>query len=434
MKQCPSCHNIIEDHVNFCPGCGADLRYPNAPAGPKDNFKTNADHGGRIRIRITKPVFYTSVIIMGVAFIAVIALMITSTIRMNSKYDLGMEYYEAGQYEEAVVAFTAAIETVGHNTADAYVGRANAYYALGGEDNLKKARDDYEMAIKTDSEYEEAYWGLVNVYIAMEKYENALETLDDLKKILDDDTEVDNKIEEVGALIEQREAQKYETAENSLNELLAEQMQDLVTSDYFLTSSGTELYSFSTETNGLVNGVVVDIDFDSWPELISLYCNDCVLTAVKYEIDESGNITETELGTVGELTYCSQMEVMLYYNQANLSYCLAIYDTYVGAYTGAGGFDAKIYSVDNNGLHEQVVWSWNSLINGWDELDGIQSEMTDWEWPYLNGAYFSAQTETSLSSCAWLLRTEINITDGMMPTEYVRYMRFYSPDELSTLP
>ena len=65
----------------------------------------------------------------------------------QKQYDLGVRYLEEGNYEEAIIAFTAAIE-IDPKQAPVYVGRGDAYIGLGEtEENLASAQADYEMAI-----------------------------------------------------------------------------------------------------------------------------------------------------------------------------------------------------------------------------------------------------------------------------------------------
>ena len=52
----------------------------------------------------------------------------------QEQYDLGMRYLEEGNYEQAIVAFTAAIE-IDPNQALAYVGRADGYVASEQHEN-----------------------------------------------------------------------------------------------------------------------------------------------------------------------------------------------------------------------------------------------------------------------------------------------------------
>lgn len=65
----------------------------------------------------------------------------------EEQYDLGVRYLSDGNYEEAIIAFTAAIK-IDAKRAEAYVGRGSAY--IGCEEtaeNLAAALADYEMAV-----------------------------------------------------------------------------------------------------------------------------------------------------------------------------------------------------------------------------------------------------------------------------------------------
>jgi len=95
----------------------------------------------------------------------------------QEQYDLGVRYLSEGNYEEAIIAFTAAIE-IDPKQAPAYVGRGNAYVGSGEtEANIATAQMDYKQAIKLDETNAEAYLGLANVYILLNDYDKALEVL-----------------------------------------------------------------------------------------------------------------------------------------------------------------------------------------------------------------------------------------------------------------
>lgn len=57
----------------------------------------------------------------------------TNTETWQEKYDLGMRYLTEGNYEEAILSFTAAIE-IDPKMPEAYVGMADAYIGLGEYD------------------------------------------------------------------------------------------------------------------------------------------------------------------------------------------------------------------------------------------------------------------------------------------------------------
>lgn len=114
----------------------------------------------------------------------------------QEQYDLGVRYLSEGNYEEAIIAFTAAIE-IDSKQAPAYVGRGDAYVLSGDiEKNLTAAQTDYEKAIELDELLVDAYLGLADVYIRQENYEKALEILQcGFEKAPDD--KIEEKIYEV---------------------------------------------------------------------------------------------------------------------------------------------------------------------------------------------------------------------------------------------
>lgn len=90
-------------------------------------------------------------------------------------YDLGLHYLSEGNYQEAILAFTAAIE-IDPKRVEAYVGRGNACIFSGEtEENLTLAQADYETALELDDLLAEAWLGLIDVYIRRGEVEAALE-------------------------------------------------------------------------------------------------------------------------------------------------------------------------------------------------------------------------------------------------------------------
>ena len=97
--------------------------------------------------------------------------------KWQEQYDLGVRYLSEGNYQEAIVAFTAAIE-IDPQRPEAYIGRGDAY-ALSGdtEESLAAALRDYEEAIALDETLPEAWLGLADVYIRRGDYDKAMEIL-----------------------------------------------------------------------------------------------------------------------------------------------------------------------------------------------------------------------------------------------------------------
>lgn len=109
---------------------------------------------------------------------------------------MGVRYLSEGKYEEAIIAFTAAIE-INPNRAEAYVGRGDAYVASGNtEENLAAALADYEAALELDETLVDAWLGLTNVYINWEDHEMVLEALQNSLAATDDAGELQDMMEE----------------------------------------------------------------------------------------------------------------------------------------------------------------------------------------------------------------------------------------------
>ena len=92
-------------------------------------------------------------------------------------YDLGEKYLLEENYEEAIVAFTSAIE-LDPKQAVIYIGRGDAYAKYQDiENHLELALADYSQALELDDSIPETYLGMADVYVQQEDYEQALEIL-----------------------------------------------------------------------------------------------------------------------------------------------------------------------------------------------------------------------------------------------------------------
>ena len=95
----------------------------------------------------------------------------------QEQYDLGVRYLSDGNYEEAIIAFTAAIE-IDPKRAEGYTGRGSAYLGQGSADEyLTAAFTDFETALSLDDANADAYLGMAEVYIARKQFDEAMEIL-----------------------------------------------------------------------------------------------------------------------------------------------------------------------------------------------------------------------------------------------------------------
>lgn len=120
--------------------------------------------------------------------------------KWQEQYDLGMKYLETGEYEEAIVAFTAAIE-IDPKNAEAYASRGQAYILSGEtEENLSLALADYEQALELDETNAEIYYlAIADVYIRQGDYDKALEILNEGMEKTNQNQRIAAKIGELGS-------------------------------------------------------------------------------------------------------------------------------------------------------------------------------------------------------------------------------------------
>lgn len=102
----------------------------------------------------------------------------------QEQYDLGVRYLSEGNYKEAIIAFTAAIE-IDPKQAPAYVGRADAYVGSAsntelttGSAEFTNAEVDYLSAIDLDARASEAYGELANLYLTVGDTDRAIAILE----------------------------------------------------------------------------------------------------------------------------------------------------------------------------------------------------------------------------------------------------------------
>ncbi len=123
----------------------------------------------------------------------------------RTQYDLGMRYLEEGDYEQAVIAFTASIETDPRQP-EVYTARGDAYM-LGAwpEDYILLAMADYETALELDEGFVQAYLKLADVCIGQGDYEKALELLQKGLEKTGQNEEIAEKLSELQQYIETSE-------------------------------------------------------------------------------------------------------------------------------------------------------------------------------------------------------------------------------------
>lgn len=135
---CPNCGNHLPDDSKFCGSCGAKLLTDTPVSGKKKSGKA-----AKIIAVIA------AILLLLAAGLGIFALLGGNTDPWQEQYDLGMRYLSDGDYEEAVLAFLAAID-IDPNRPEAYKRAAKAYVKL---DDYESAREILQQGIEeTDDE------------------------------------------------------------------------------------------------------------------------------------------------------------------------------------------------------------------------------------------------------------------------------------------
>ena len=274
----------------------------------------------------------------------------------QEKYDLGVRYLNDGNYEEAVLAFTAAIEIDPKNP-DGYERRANAYWNLaesGMTQDYQLAAEDFEAAMQYGEETDtlrrraaDAYYGAGD-YEKAEPYYNALLETDDsiLECLINCYLEL-GKEQEATTLLQQRYTESGDT--KYLQMLCGIWPQEVL-----------QGYGEILGANGTNGFVIIDLDADGVPELI---CG---------EIDTKGMSEQLALTDYTLYTWQDGQAVELYHGWVDTWINPDICITTSGAIVNAGHGTSAGYCL------QYVRW------------DGVQIEQHDF-WSYAKTADVSGE-------------------------------------------
>ena len=186
----------------------------------------------------------------------------------QSQYDLGVRYLSNGNYEEAILAFNAAIE-IDPKNAETYEQRGNAYWELaqnaqGSEQTeaYRCAAEDYESAMKWGSETDVLYRRAADSYYGAQDYEKAESYYE---KLLEKDEDVlarliecSRELGKENELAKRLQARYRETGDNRCLQALCE----------LWPQEALRAYAALLGTDGTMGFALVDLDENGTPELI----------------------------------------------------------------------------------------------------------------------------------------------------------------------
>lgn len=453
---CPNCGKENQEGARFCGGCGFALQEQNPVENqpqrirPEDGTRGKQinepstgggkpkKHRGLIRVIIV-----LAVVLIALLAAAAAALYFTKfspQARWQEQYDLGEQYLLEMDYEQAIVAFTAAIEIDPEETA-AYLGRAEAYIGEdieeASDESLQAALDDYDTVLELEPERTEAYLGEADIYVVMDDYDSARDILEDGLEHNPDDEELLERLDEIEEQIEERNLfNRYQAYYEKLMEL-----QELYGKAGLYFDSNADLYYRS----GLFFAKLIDFDGDGAEELVTAVFDADIL-------EETGYYSNSYLIQVWS---CADEddEVQEVYQQGHyklylgagcyiacsdaVSYMVDGYDEYWSGdvpnesfYTYADGafYAAKMFGSDGSDLTDTLTVDgeavsdeeWNEAYDEW--YADITAELKYYFWWY-NGfevtEYETASAPDELADTLDTLRSLLGIEEEEAGEEWL---------------
>ena len=290
----------------------------------------------------------------------------------QTQYDLGVRYLSEGNYEEAILAFEAAIEIDPRN-ADAYLKLAQAC----------EQREDYAKALQTlEAGLEQTDDQRLRAYIWQVKV----------------------------SLLEKPGAIEGTTLDGAVEGVVYDPSRD-------------EPFC-SVLAEGYTRSILLALD-DVTPAVFRFVLPE--FTLHRYCVLPDGQIEDTAYQMDLWLEYCSCAELMLYYNERLGSYCCAFLNDISLAYTGVNGYYATVYVLDDTEARLYRKWDQTSLI--WDDerYTNNISDMISAGWPYLKDMIMNRET---LTYTYWMFKCESWISGGESAAEWSYSQRYWSGEEL----
>ena len=290
----------------------------------------------------------------------------------QAKYDLGVRYLSEGNYQEAILAFEAAIEIDPRN-ADAYLKLAQ----------VCEQREDYAKTLQT--------------------LEAGLEQTDD-QRLREYIWQVKVSLLEKPGAIEG----------TALNGTAEEVVYDPSLDDPYC----------EVVPEGYTRSVLLALD-DVTPAVFRFVRSE--FTLHRYCVLPDGQIEDTAYQMELGLDYCSCAELMLYYNERMGAYCCAYLNDISLAYTGINGYYATTYILDDTGA--RLYRRWDQVWLEWDDEKhrNAVSDMSSAGWPYLKEEIMNRET---LPYTYWMFKCESWISGGESAAEWRYSRRSWTAEEL----
>lgn len=177
----------------------------------------------------------------------------------QEQYDLGLKYLNEGRYEEAIIAFSAAITIDPYQTSP-YMRRVECYAAVGGEENYRKAIQDCETILSLDDTLTSVWLGAAELIEVLDGPEAALDFLRPGLDATENASSITDRIKE----LEDKSPAIQET-ETALSEEVVEEEPQSVVQETTVSNADPGMAAYlGATTNYLIENYGLNYYTDYW--------------------------------------------------------------------------------------------------------------------------------------------------------------------------
>lgn len=294
----------------------------------------------------------------------------TAETTWQEQYDLGVRYLSDGNYEEAIIAFTAAIE-IDPKQAEGYMRLAEAYEANG---EIEEALNALQSGLKATG-----------------------------------DMMLSGRVED----LMNRTLEEERT--RAIEELIANYPR--VRSEQFVTCVAAAFPVLPDWSRGLISSHQVDVDLDGVAEVILTRAdeeNHIIVEIYDMAGEKPVICSSTEITS---FSYCEQIDVELFYNTVLNCWCITADSGYSGAYTGATEYNLTLYRIEGKETYRENDWEWNNVVMMFED-NTIVSEAEQSGINYLSCQAEPLDWRTTENQYHELARIQSVVLSGEYPPEY----------------
>lgn len=199
--------------------------------------------------------------------------------------------------------------------------------------------------------------------------------------------------------------------------------------EIFFSSDGSEFLEFPSTAGGYISSFLKDFNDDGSEELLVVYItpSDWKLYVEIYNL-KSAPASLQDRYEIGKIDSFSQITMYMFENSKNGQVMIFYSNNTMGSYSGTYSFSAKLLIFDSYDDIEVKEWSWDNIIDGFESLNLIQTEMQNLGITYLEAGRASFG-QFDPTQQILLAKSEIGIS-GDFAEQYIVNMQIFNSQQL----